>query len=224
MSRLPVTFTAFAISALALIATAGPAFAHAEPEATLAANGATAITLTVSHGCDGAATNDLRVQLPTGAANVTAQNPAGWTSTIDATEVHWSGTPLSATDHHKFSFTLALSQPSGTTVSFPTLQGCQGGEQIAWIEQTQAGQPEPAHPAPKIVVPAGAISVASSTAITATNGPTTTARMAINSAAITNEGSPQSTAGRIVFFGVLGVIGGGALVLFLKYRKRVPQA
>lgn len=45
------------------------------------------------------------------------------------------------------------------------------------------------------------------------------ARMATQANAVTEEGSEQSSAGQLVFFGACAAIVIGAGVLFLKYRK-----
>lgn len=227
MSRPRIFLVATTIAAATLLGLAGPASAHTEAEATAGAPGTTNVTLTITHGCDGTPTTAMRVQLPAGSTSVTPQNPSGWTSTVTGTEIDWSGPGLSASEHHEFSFSVGLTGAAGSTVTFPTIQLCPDGAQIAWIQQALPGEAEPDHPAPEIVIPVGgSVAANPSTTIAAAataDGPTTTARMALDSNAITNEGSEQSSGGRIVFFGVMIVILGGAGILFLKYRKSTPK-
>ena len=227
MSRLRTTLISAAVASAAVLAMAAPASAHTEAEARSGASGITDVTLTITHGCDGKPTDAMRVQLPAGSRSVTAQNPDGWTSTVTGTEIDWSGPGLSPDQHHEFSFSIGLTGAAGSTVTFPTIQKCPDGAEIAWIQETVPGQAEPEHPTPAIVIPVGGSIVAdSSTTVAAaatSGGPSTTARMALDANAITNEGSEQSTSGRIVFFGVMIVIFGGAGILFLKYRKRAPK-
>lgn len=67
--------------------------------------------------------------------------------------------------------------------------------------------------------PSGAQTTAS-TSTSVLTAPSTTAAMAIDQSAITSKGSPTHPEGRIVGGVAFGVIVVGALVLWLKYRKR----
>jgi hypothetical protein len=68
--------------------------------------------------------------------------------------------------------------------------------------------------------PSGAQTTASTTSTSVLTAPSTTAAMAIDQSAITSKGSPTHPEGRIVGGVAFGVIVVGALVLWLKYRKR----
>jgi uncharacterized protein YcnI len=210
------------LGAISLVAIAGPASAHPEADAGAAANGRTKITFTAEAECaDGAQpTNSLRVQLPQGASDVQPENQAGWSSQVTATEVKWSA-PSPTIDQTTFVVEMVLAQPADTTVYLPTIQGCPNGEEIAWIEIPTSGGTEPAHPAPKIVVPANATTPSSAAVAptTAASGPTTTARMSIEQTPITKEGSTTNNAGLVVFIVVCVVIVGGAVVLYLRHRN-----
>lgn len=205
----------------ALIALAGPAFAHADATAKAASAGRTDITLSIEHGCNGNAVTGVRVSLPAGASAVTGTNADGWTSTVSATEISWSGGSIAATASGDFNFSLVLAQPAGETVTLPTIQTCTNNTEIAWIQAPSSDHSESSHPAPQFVVPANSTSASTSTTAAAvTSGPSTTARMATQSNAVTDEGSEASTSGRYVFIGVCAVIVIGAGGLFLKYRKK----
>jgi hypothetical protein len=104
----------------------------------------------------------------------------------------------------------------------PNIQECSGGAELAWIGAPSSDTSESSRPAPTIVVPANA-----SAAPVTTVSPTVTvtvasgeARMSTDANAVTEEGSAQSDAGRIVFFGACAAIVIGAGVLFLKNRRR----
>ena len=205
----------------ALVALAGPAFAHADATAKAAAAGRTDITISLEHGCNGNPTTGLRVSLPAGATAVTGTNADGWTSTVSATEISWSGGSIAATASGDFDFSLVLAQPAGETVRLPTIQTCTNNTEIAWIQAENGDTTESSHPAPEFVVPKNNTSASTSTtAAAATGGPSTTARMASQSNAVTDEGSKTNTSGRYVFIGVCAVIAIGAAALFLKYRKK----
>ena len=215
---------ASATSLAALVALAGPAFAHADATAKADQAGRTAITISIEHGCNGNPTTGLRVSLPTGALDVTGTNANGWTSTVNATEISWTGGTIAATKSGDFNFSLALEQPAGDTVTLPTIQTCTNNTEIAWIQTDNGDESEASHPAPQFVVPQN--STSATTVATAASGSSTTAtaRMATQSNAVTDEGSKTSTGGRYVFIGVCAAIVVGAGVLFLKYRKKPTRS
>ena len=214
---------ASAASLTALVALAGPAAAHAEANATAEAAGRTGVTVSLTHGCDGNPTTGLRVSLPAGATAVKGIDSNGWTSTVTASEISWTGGSLAATTTGGFDFSLVLSQAAGSTVVLPTIQSCAKNTEIAWIEKDTGSHSESGHPAPQFEVPTN-----DTAAVTGTTGsnasPSTTARMATQANAITDEGSKTSTAGQFVFIGVCAVLVGGAAALFLKYRKKSSKA
>ncbi|MEJ6511630.1 MAG: DUF1775 domain-containing protein [Actinomycetota bacterium] len=206
----------------ALVALAGPASAHAEANATAEPAGRTGVTVSLTHGCDGNPTTGLRVSLPAGATAVRGIDSDGWISSVTTSEISWTGGSLPATKTGGFAFSLVLTQPAGSTVVLPTIQSCANNSEIAWIEKDTGNHSESGHPAPQFEVP-----INDSAAVTVTAGsnasPSTTARMATQSNAITDEGSETSTAGQYVFIGVCAVLVGGAGALFLKYRKKSPK-
>ena len=137
----------------------------ADAHVTLA-NGATAqnsyykAALQVPHGCDGAATTAIRVQIPEGVIGVKPMPKPGWTletttgayahpydyygtpMTEGVTEVIWSGGKL--LDEHYDEFVLrgyltADLKPE-TTLHVPVVQECEGGSVERWIEIPAEGK------------------------------------------------------------------------------------
>ena len=218
---------ASAASLTALVALAGPAFAHADASAKAEQAGRTAITVSIEHGCNGNPVTGVRVALPSGATAVTGTNSGAWTSTVSATEISWTGGSMPANSSADFDFSLVLAQRAGETVTLPTIQTCTNNTEIAWIQADGGEKSEATQPAPKIVVPTNSTSASTSTtAVAAAGGSSTTAvaRMATESNAVTDAGSETNASGRYVFIGVCAVIAIGAGVLFLKYRKHPTKS
>lgn len=159
-----------AAAAVALVASITPAFAHATFEQGEAAVGSTyKAVLRVPHGCDGQATNTVRVKIPEGFFSVKPMPKAGWELTTvkgpykntyeshgakvteGVTEITWSGGNLPDDFYDEFVFrgTIAGSLEVGTTLYFPAVQVCANGE-ATWIEIPVEGQPEPEGPAPGV--------------------------------------------------------------------------
>lgn len=123
----------------------------------------------VPHGCDGAATTKIRVQIPEGIIAVKPQPKAGWTLetikgkyaksydyygtalTEGVKEVVWSGGNLPDDFYDEFLLrgTITTDLKAGDTVFFPVIQEC-GDKSEAWIEIPVDGQPEPELPAPGV--------------------------------------------------------------------------
>lgn len=220
-SLLRSALAASAAILLVTIASVAPASAHVEASGMETA-GITTVTLNVEHGCGELDLTGLRVQLPEGSTGVTAENPESWTNTISATEISWSGGPQPAHEELAFEFALKLAQPAGTVVRFPTIELCPGAE-IAWIEVTPEGGPEPEHPAPQITVGGSgsmehmAMDPAPDSSSTTKAGPAAT--MAPEQTPITQSGSETHNAGLVVLLIVMAIIIGGAVVLYLRNRR-----
>ncbi len=145
----------------ALLATiASPALAHITLETTEAPAGSTYKgVLRVGHGCEGAATNTVRVRIPEGVIAVKPMPKPGWTleTTIapdpepvayfDQTltegvqEIIWSGGELPDEWYDEFVFRGHLpdgGQP-GRVLYFPVVQEC-GDTATRWIEIPAEGQ------------------------------------------------------------------------------------
>jgi uncharacterized protein YcnI len=163
----------------ALSCLASPAFAHITLEAGSAPAGSTyKAVLRVPHGCAGAATVVVKVQIPEGIIAVKPMPKPGWTLTTTTApykqaqdyfgtsltegvrEISWSGGKLPDAWYDEFVFrgTLAKSLPADTTVYMPVVQECEGGKADRWIEIPAAGKgsDDYRYPAPalKITKPA----------------------------------------------------------------------
>lgn len=165
-------------AAALLIAAPVTALAHVTLEASQATAGSTyKAVLRVPHGCAGAATLKVRVQIPEGFIAVKPMPKAGWT--LDLTkgkyessydlhgakvtegvkELSWSGNlPDDYYEEFVFRGTLTSAFAAGTTVYFPVVQECDGDKVERWIEIPADGKTSDDYesPAPgvKIVAPA----------------------------------------------------------------------
>jgi uncharacterized protein YcnI len=165
------------LAAVALLfAGTGIAHAHITLDAKEAAIGASfKAVLRIPHGCAGAATTGLRVQLPLGFIGAKPMPKAGWqldvisgpysasvtngdaTVTEGPTEVRWSGGDLPDAFYDEFVVrgTLASSLQPGTRLFFPIIQQC-GDASEDWIEIPVEGHSEPEMPAPGVLLVEGA--------------------------------------------------------------------
>ncbi len=145
-------------TAVLLIGLAGPASAHVEPTIEEApAGGYATFGLVIPHGCDGEGgdTVKVEVQMPEGVETATAGYLTGWEATVDEAGpvvVTWEGGPLPHDQFQEFGISVLMPETPGETVTFPTIQTCASGEEIAWIEETPEGGEEPEHPAPAIAL------------------------------------------------------------------------
>jgi uncharacterized protein YcnI len=155
-----------------------PALAHITLETSEApAGSAYKAVLRVGHGCEGAATTGVRVQIPDGVIDVKPMPKPGWTleTTVGAyaepaelfgetltegvREIHWSGGELPDAWYDEFVFRGRLTDGvAEQTIYFPVVQEC--GEAVTrWIEIPAEGQTEEdlEEPAPALTVTAPAI-------------------------------------------------------------------
>lgn len=146
-------------AAMAIIASQSSAFAHV----TLATGETRAGTyykavFQVPHGCDGAATQAIRIEIPEGVIGVKPMPKPGWTLNVTRgayaksyqshgkavtegpKEVVWSGGSLSDDNYDEFVFTSFITDfPSGQAIAFPTIQQCVKGE-VRWDQIASDGQ------------------------------------------------------------------------------------
>ena len=160
-SRSPRRLLAAAgFTAMAVVAFSSTVSAHV----TLATSDARAgsyykAVLQVPHGCDGAATQSIRVQIPEGVISVKPMPKAGWTLDINRggyaksyqshgktvtegpKEIVWSGGSLADDNYDEFVFTSYLTGDfrPGQTIAFPTIQQCTKGE-TRWDQIAADGQ------------------------------------------------------------------------------------
>jgi uncharacterized protein YcnI len=134
----------------------------------------TQISFRVGHGCDGAPTDTIEIQVPEGVTGVQPKWIAGWTaetepraaaeaslapdasSEADHPEVavvRWSGGPLPDDQYLDFQMLAVFPETPGAVLYFPVVQRC-GDEESAWIEIPAEGQdPEGLDsPAPSVTI------------------------------------------------------------------------
>ncbi|CAD7046017.1 hypothetical protein REJC140_04036 [Pseudorhizobium endolithicum] len=162
------------LSALAVLAAAGTANAHATfTNASVTAEGYAVMQLQVPHGCDGKATNEVRMELPEGFVFAKPQPKPGWEleviqgeyqKTYDnhgtkvsagPAEIRWKGGELPDEYYDVFVVRGKISGVApGTELAFPTTQLCGGDASVTWTEIAAPG--EDAHdlksPAPVVKV------------------------------------------------------------------------
>jgi uncharacterized protein YcnI len=142
---------------LAILAVAAlPVAAHASiPDGkAVPAGGSAVIHVRIPHGCDGASTTAVKVQLPDGVVGARPQLIAGWTASTtmvpatytlygtDYTErvgtITWVGGPLPDGQFLDFGINATFQLEPGE-YPLPVIQEC-GTDSIAWIEIPAAGQ------------------------------------------------------------------------------------
>ncbi|WP_180900273.1 DUF1775 domain-containing protein [Martelella soudanensis] len=136
-----------------------------------AAGGSYKAVIRVPHGCDGAATTEIRVKVPEGFYSVKPMPHAGWQleTVIGAyantymnhgtpvsegvTEVIWNGGELPDAFYDEFVMRGSLSADiaPGTVLYFPAEQLCADGSANHWTGMGETGDAEPA---PKLTVTA----------------------------------------------------------------------
>lgn len=167
MNRL---FARALVAAVSLAAISLPTLAHSTLEVKEAKVGASyKAVLKVPHGCEGQATNTVKVQIPEGFFAVKPMPKAGWTLEVKTgkyakaymnhgtevtegvLEIVWSGGNLPDAFYDEFVFTgtFAPDLPVEQTFYFPAVQVCANGEE-AWIDTS--GNPEAKKPAPSLTL------------------------------------------------------------------------
>lgn len=155
-----MTPTSMTLAGLLLAASAAPAFAHATFEVSRAAPNSTwKAVLRVPHGCEGQATQVVRVTIPDGIIAVKPMPKPGWTLATrkgayskaydyfgkpmseGVTEITWSGGNLPDDQYDEFVFQGRVTDAfaPGSTVHLPVVQECASAK-AAWIEIPKPGQ------------------------------------------------------------------------------------
>ena len=158
-----------AVAGLAMVLTAGPASAHVTADGEVERGGFGVVTFRVPNEREDSGTMRLSVQMPqdTPLGSVSVQPKPGWTvevtrrtldeplevfgSTVSEVvdTVTWTGGPLEPGQFDTFSIS-AGPFPDTDQIEFPAIQTYESGEEVAWIDETVAGEPEPEHPAPVV--------------------------------------------------------------------------
>lgn len=143
-----------------------PATAHVSFETKSVEAGAMqVIGFGVFHGCEGAATVEVSIEIPAGLKQVRPRNLAGWDVSIEkealeipymlhgmevaerVSRITWSGGNLPDFAFQKFEFNARFPDRADETLYFPVRQTCEEGE-IIWA--SHAGPHEAEFPAPRI--------------------------------------------------------------------------
>lgn len=172
-----------ALGAGAVLSVAAPAFAHVTVQpGTAQAGGYTAVAFRVPDESDTAGTTKLEVTVPTDhpLSSVSTEPVPGWTAVVDKTKlatpvktakgeitdavskITWTadaGTKIGPGQFQEFKISLGPLPGDTDKLVFKALQTYDDGTVVRWIDQAQAGQPEPQHPAPTLTLtPADATS------------------------------------------------------------------
>jgi uncharacterized protein YcnI len=225
-----------AAAALAIVATAAPAFAHVEVEPNSAPQGSDAVlAFVVPNEEADATTTAVEVQFPhehpIGEAQVEAI--PGWTAevksfkldtpieTADATfdegvdNVTWTATGTGIAVEHFQQFRVSVGLPDDAdSLTFPTIQTYSNGTKVSWNQVTPPGGPDPDNPAPVLTLTAGGSDNGATT-------PTTTGTTSSSSVSQSDVDNAQTIAIIAIIVGALGLIA-GAVALVTSRRKPTP--
>ncbi|MFN7102557.1 MAG: copper chaperone PCu(A)C [Pseudorhizobium sp.] len=170
------TIKTLLMSAAVGAAAAGSANAHATFTAsTVTADSYVVMALQVPHGCDGQATNEVRLELPEGFVFAKPQPKPGWdleiiqgdyessydnhgaSVTSGPVEIRWKGGELA--DEHYDTFVVrgkVSGIEGGTVLAFPATQMCGTDASVAWTEVAAPGTDPHSlkSPAPTVTVAA----------------------------------------------------------------------
>lgn len=151
------------LCALALAAAPFAATAHVIVAPPAVDSGRSAvIAFRVGHGCSGAATTGLRVEIPPTIASARPQAKPGWTIAVEreptpdgkgrVRAISWTGGPLADEQFDDFTVQVGIEGVTGQ-VYFPTRQVC-GATDAKWAELPAPGQSwhSLSHPAPVLEV------------------------------------------------------------------------
>ncbi|MBV2152694.1 YcnI family protein [Kitasatospora sp. SUK 42] len=224
-------------AAASVVALAGPAFAHVTVNPGSAAQGGyTAVDFRVPNESDTASTVKLEVNLPLDhpLASVRTLPLPGWTAAVekskldkplkvhgsDVTEavskITWTadaGTKIAPGQFQEFRVSLGPLPADADTMVFKTLQTYDNGDVVRWIDESPAGQPEPAHPAPVLAL----TKAADGDGHGVTASPSADAH-----AAASSDGNGKSSDGTARTLGVVGIVVGviGTAVGVLGLRRK----
>jgi uncharacterized protein YcnI len=157
-----------------LMLMAGPASAHISPTpGEVPADGFTAVSLTVGHGCDESPTRQLTIEVPELLNEISPQVQPGWDIEVETEELaepiddgeggevteRMSQVVFTAErgnelpPHFREVFTLGFRAPDaeGEYLFFKTVQTCVEGE-TAWIEEYTGEGEEPENPSPAVLI------------------------------------------------------------------------
>lgn len=129
---------------------AAPAAAHVTATPNEANSPFFRTAFRVGHGCDGAATTTVRIQIPDGVTTARPEVVPGWEveitpvetgeeegdghgSAVPVAEVAWVGGNLPDSQFQEFGLSVRIADDAPEVLYFPTIQECEEGEH-RWIE------------------------------------------------------------------------------------------
>lgn len=141
---------------LAVLAGAGIASAHVEPDPAAVEAGTTAtVGFSPEHGCDGSPTTGIDIQIPSGITDAQPVAKDGWEAVVDGDVIRFSG-GVSPDPEAPDTFSITFTAPTTPGVlNFPTVQTCTEGS-VDWLDVAVEGGAEPESPAPTVLVTEGA--------------------------------------------------------------------
>lgn len=149
--------TSIALAVLAAMVIPAVASAHIEVEPAEAPAGTTAeLNFVIPHGCDGASTTSITVQVPGSVQEATAKPVKGWKASSKSGQMKWTGGPLPDHQVQELPFTAKFYGKKGDRVPFKLIQGCQGGKSTPWLQVVPEGAAEPETPAPIVTLTSAA--------------------------------------------------------------------
>jgi periplasmic copper chaperone A len=197
----------FLLALLAIPALPGMAGAHVEVTPSQAPAGKKVkLALEVGHGCDGAATNSLVVQMPEGATNAKAGSVPGWKESSTPDRMKWTGGPLADHAIGKFPFTATFYGKKGSQEVFKILQGCEGGASTAWIQLAPEGGAEPENPASVLTLTSTAAAPAPEPSPEEATGPTGPTGENASATASDSDKNEDEDDGGAIILPLIGVI------------------
>jgi uncharacterized protein YcnI len=237
------TFVAGAAGTAVLLA-AVPAFAHVSVQpGTAAKDSYSTVSFKVPNEDDSASTIKVEVNLPTDhpIASVATQPVAGWTVKVTksklttplktddgtvneaVTKITWSGGQIKAGEFQQFPVSLGPLPADADQLVFKTLQTYDNKQVVRWIEEQQAGQAEPEHPAPTLELTAAA-SDSHGHSTSATSAASASASPVSDHTETAATDNTDSTARILGILGiVIGILGVGFGVLAGR-RRTTPSA
>jgi len=144
--------TIIGIAILVAAAVPASAAAHVDISPTEAPAGkATGFSFTVGHGCEGAATVGLTVEVPEAVGEFEFEQLQGWKTSSPSGRMVWKGGPLADGELLGFPLRATVFGKKGDEIPFKVIQRCEGGLEIAWIS---VGEDGPGHgtPAPLLTL------------------------------------------------------------------------
>lgn len=142
--------------AIAVTAIATVAKAHADADfIAVAAGDAAVVTLRPNHGCGDSPTIEVRIRAPF--ADAVPGDVDGWTATVEPLDdgysvLTWTGGELPTDQIGAFPVEFVVPDAAGQLITFPAIQTCANGEELAWI----GGDPLGEYPVPRLLIlPAG---------------------------------------------------------------------